>query len=104
MDLARLNGVHRSTFGSSDSNTCFRTDEPRVSRPVAISTSHVGRQKGLEESLEEVWFQSSEGAKKFGFSSEHGFLMNEYRDPKCYGCSDGDIFFCIFNVKNIVYC
>ena len=45
MDLARLNGVHRSTFGSSDSNACFRTDEPRVSRPVAISTLHVASKK-----------------------------------------------------------
>ena len=94
MDLARLNGVHRSTFGSTESNTCFKTDEPRVSRPVAISTSHVGRRKGLEEA-----------SKQFGSSSEHSFHMNEYRDPKCYGfASDGDIFFYIIHTKNIQYC
>ena len=39
MDLARLDGVHRSTFGSTNSNTGGEMDEPRSSRLVAVSSS-----------------------------------------------------------------
>ena len=51
MDLARLDGVHRSTFGSTNWNTGGEMDEPRSSRLVAVSSLHV----------EESWSRRSLG-------------------------------------------
>ena len=57
MDLARLDGVHRSTFGSTNSNTGGEMDEPRSSRLVAVSSLHV-EESWSRRSLGGFWFWS----------------------------------------------